>query len=196
MPPAKYLLWIDLETSGTDETKDPILEVGAIVTTVDPPFEVIFESEGVFKPPELFFVDWRERIEANEVVKEMHTKNGLLEAVDAVGGDIVEFERVLVDDLREIGKKHEFLLAGSGVAHFDRRFIDAQMPALAGMLQYPVMDVGVVRRMFRLAGNHKTVEACCGSTWEGGKPHRGLDDVRDHLEEFRRYADWIADSRE
>lgn len=181
----KFLAWVDLETTGTDEKLDPILEFGSVVTLAEPPFDVIFEAEGVFKPPELFFVDWRERIEANDFVREMHTVNGLLDAVDAVGGDIADFEKLMVSDLAEIGKRHEFMLAGSGVGHFDRRFLQAQMPDFESWMQYPVLDVGVIRRAMWMSGSK--------AAWTPTKPHRGLDDLKDHLEEFRHYARLMAE---
>lgn len=181
-------LWIDLETTGVREGFDPILEVGAILTPTEPPFEVIATFEAVVLPTE---DRWKDRMSA--YVAQMHTDNGLLADIEAKATlSIVEVDQALVEVLKATGaKKHDFMLAGSGVGHFDSRFIARQMPETAKWLKYPVLDVGVLRRAFVFSGRDDLTAA--GTTYEGDayadKPHRGLADAMDHLAEFRRYAD-------
>jgi len=188
MAKAKYLAWVDLETTGVNESVDPILEVGLVVTTAEPPFEELAFYEAAIDPNPARFPDWRTSM--NSYVTEMHTRNGLL--LEIAGGSAksaqkVEAEMVVV--LSGVGREHNFMLAGSGVGHFDRRFLHAQMPEFEGWLQYPNLDVGVIRRAFAFAGR-SDLDAF-GQTFESkdGKPHRGLADVRDHLNEFRAYSD-------
>lgn len=188
MAKAKYLAWVDLETTGTDEHSDPILEIGLIVTEAERPFDVLGEYEAVVDPDPARFPAWRTSMVP--FVQEMHTKNGLL--ADISGGRAksirkAEAEATMV--LANIGREHQFMLAGSGVGHFDRRFLHAQMPAFEGWLQYPNLDVGVLRRAFMFAGRGDL--DAFGRTFESkdDKPHRGLADVADHLNEWRAYAD-------
>lgn len=182
MAQAKFFFWCDLETTGLDQNHDPIIEIGVVVTEVAPPCVELASYTANILPED---DSWRDRM--NTYVTEMHTTNGLLADIESTGKPIREVEIEIIDLLSTIGRPHNFMLAGSGVSHFDRRFIGAQMPGLDKWLQYPSMDVGTVRRGFTFCGRQELT--CFGETFAGGdKPHRGLADVRDHLNEWRKYA--------
>jgi oligoribonuclease (3'-5' exoribonuclease) len=186
----KYLLWIDLETTGTDHELDPILEIGAIITESDHPFDEVAEFERVIDPGTL---EWKARLD--DFVLNMHTENGLLNDIKttkAVSPERAEADLCVL--LAGYAKEHQFLLAGSGVSHFDRRFIATQMPKVHAFLQYPNLDVGISRRDRERAGRGDLIAS--GLTYTGsehfdGKPHRGLADARDHLVEYRAYAEQL-----
>lgn len=191
MAKAKYLAWVDLETTGVDEFADPILEVGLIITTVEPPFEELTSYEAVIDPNPIRFPRWRDRM--NDFVTKMHTTNGLLSDISSAAAKSPErVQQEMILALAGVSREHNFMLAGSGVGHFDRRFLHVQMPEFEGWLQYPCLDVGVIRRAFDFAGR-KDLNAF-GQTFEtkNDKPHRGLADVRDHLNEFRTYVNLFA----
>jgi len=188
MARAKYLLWIDLETTGVDQVEDPILEVGMIITESCPPFVDLFQGSWVINPALSGSDAWDTRLD--EYVRNMHTVNGLLNDVGnpEVAVSLGVAQQQIINALDNFGRPHNYMLAGSGVGHFDRRFIETQMPDLAKWLQYPNLDVGVIRRAFSFAKRDDLVEF--GTTFEGAdKPHRGLDDVQDHLAEFRLYCE-------
>lgn len=191
MARAKYLAWVDLETTGVDETEDPILEVGLIVTSVQAPFDELASYEGVVFPSTDRWPFWPDRM--NETVLNMHTTNGLLVDVSDNGIDMAEVEQRMVDVLAAVGRPHNFMLAGSGVGHFDRKFLEAQMPNFAGWLQYPNLDIGVIRRALDFAGRNDLTHFGESFDIRGQKPHRGLADVRDHLVEWRLYAEMFTD---
>lgn len=179
-PPIRdHILWMDLETTGSDEANDCIIEVGAIVTTYDLQERSCFTE--IVKP----FPLGLGRLLQNDVVREMHTTNGLLEDVlrasDAQRPHLTE--QRLLSWLDGLGLSHGGLvLGGSGVGHFDRRFIRKFWPTLNGRLRYWVVDVGVLRRTYEM--------------WVGpdpfrhnaGKTHRAIDDIRCHVEEARSFA--------
>ena len=77
MPETTHLLWLDLETTGTDETLDPILEIGWIVTPMAAPWETLAEGEITFP----LTMTAHNRLEANDVVYQMHADSGLLTAL-------------------------------------------------------------------------------------------------------------------
>ena len=182
------LAWVDLETVGLDAHHDPILEVGVIVTAGHTPFTELAEAEFVIRPEGN---DWTHRM--NPKVLEMHTGNGLLANVFASGVPITEVEQALIGMLDTVGSKHDFVLAGSGVAHFDRRFIDAQMPALSKWLRYYTVDVGVLRRSLAAIGLGAVVDEAAEVGKLGGrKEHRAFGDIESHLAEMRFYADRLA----
>lgn len=169
----KYVV-LDLETSGGDETTDVILEVGIVI--VDANLDEITRRS---------WVVWDEHdklSQAKDVVREMHAANGLAAAVKVPGLslpiDVVQAD--LIEVLKGIGKEHDFVLAGSGVSHFDRRFLNAYMPRLMKWFRYYNIDVGVMRRGLRLIGREDLLLPDSGD-----KTHRALEDALLHLEELR-----------
>lgn len=188
--PAPFLAWIDLETTGVDANADPILEIGLVVTKASAPFEQLASRSIIIRPPG---DSWTHRF--NPVVLEMHVRNGLLADVFDGGASMAEAVEDLCDVFDGIGKPHDFVLAGSGVAHFDRRFIDAQMPALSKWLRYYTVDVGVLRRSLVAIGLGSVVDeaaAVAGASFGDTKPHRGFADIVLHLDEMRFYAERLA----
>lgn len=175
MPEVAHLLWVDLETTGTNERLDEIVEVGFIVTDKD--LVEIASGSQVLQVTER---GWR-RLEDNPFVLEMHTENRLIEDMKREGlFSAREFEVWLLETLSDLGiESHKIMLAGSGVGHFDRRFIKEHLPLLDSVLAYPVIDIGVIRRFY---------SELCGmevSAINDGKTHRALDDIRCHLEEAK-----------
>ena len=69
------LAWMDLEMTGLDHTNDVIVEIATLITDDD--LEVIAEG------PDLVIHQSPEILAAmNEIVVEMHTKSGLLTALE------------------------------------------------------------------------------------------------------------------
>jgi len=176
------MLWLDLETTGTDREHDLILEIGYVITTYEWPFTEITRGELVINQPRLDMLDMA------TVVIQMHTDNGLFDDSRASTIQHDEAEKMLCDVLAQYDHKHGYILAGSGVGHFDKGFLDKQMPDLAKWLRYYVIDVGVLRRTLGAIGRTDLINF--GNTFADPtvKPHRGLADVLDHLHEYRTYA--------
>ena len=177
MPEVTHLLWIDLETTGIDEKKDEIVEVGFIITDME-----LNEKTSGSSVIQITENGWR-RIEADDFIKNMHTENGLLAVAEQHNSELPtakEYEDFLLNELEKLGvSSHRAMLAGSGVGHFDRRFLATWMPKLNRYLAYPVVDVGVIRRFYR---------DLCGmevSAINDGKTHRALDDISCHLDEAK-----------
>jgi len=188
MARAKFLAWIDLETTGVDPIQDPILEIGMVVTESKRPFEELTYGSWVIDPSVAGHHLWKDRL--GDYVGKMHTDNGLLADISDpdIATSMVAAQEQTVLLLEGIGRPHNFMLAGSGVGHFDRAFIKQQMPVLEKWLQYPNLDVGVIRRALSFAGR-SDLDAF-GTTFDtDDKPHRGLNDIRDHLAEFRIYSE-------
>lgn len=188
--PDDPLLWVDLETTGSDPTKDCIIEVGAIVTTQD--LAELDRARWTVTPTD----EALGRMMRTKPVREMHEANGLLAALLrpdlAEGADVPSAVHDVTADVlrwlngtsRTLGRPDGsmFILAGSGVGHFDRQFIRRYMPQLDRLLRYWCIDVGVIRRSVQM----------WGTLPEGGdltvqKNHRALDDAEKHLDEARAY---------
>lgn len=172
---APYLAWIDLETTGTYERRDYIIEVGLAIT--DRELNITDEQSWVVPLPELNDLKLMD-----DVVVDMHLKSGLIRDLIKSSENYTVIQQV--DDkvsqiLLTLGGGRHIPLAGSGVSHFDRRFIDVHMPLTAKRLSFWSYDVGVIRRFLKLAG-YPIADS-------GNLTHRALEDVKDHIEEARGY---------
>lgn len=179
------ICWYDLETTGTDEHRDSILEIGYVLTD-DSAETVVREQQLVVYHGSATEVL---REFANPVVQEMHDVNGLwLECADESLEplrSLSQVETYVLEDLeRHLGflGEDKIVGAGSGVAHFDRRFLQAQMYQLHKRLAHWSLDVGVVRRFMDMTG----VPRMERSNPEG-REHRALDDALGALEQWRYY---------
>jgi oligoribonuclease len=188
-----YLLWLDLETTGSDVEEDCIIEIGCHLTTRDLEFVTYNTS-----PHEPWTFDWLvepeeggwSRVFKNSTVHAMHSDNNLIDDITGAWHtglelkDPYEVADILIEELERLDiKSHKAMLAGSGVAHFDSRFLHKHMPQLMRYLAYPVLDVGVLRRAFQMWAPHVPTF----DPFEDGKPHRALADVKGHIEEARFY---------
>ena len=181
MPGPQYLLWIDLETTGTDLAQDRILEIGAIVTDSDLNEEEHYHGIVRLTPDE------PDATISDPVVRNMHTRNGLLDdcLTSPYAKPLHEHAAPLVELVTPY-LNPKITLAGSGVSHFDRRFLDEWFPRLTERLNYWSVDVGVVRRFLRdIAGIEVTGRV------PREKRHRALDDIEDHLAEARNISEYL-----
>lgn len=181
-PKVEHLLWLDLETDGSNECENNILEIGCILTDVTGD-EVLFEFESVVAPLNNVL-----RHEIEPVIVEMHEKNGLW--ADLASPNVPTswtVERSVIDLLELHGvRKHRVAMAGSGVSHFDARFITEQMPILSRWFKYWQLDMGHVRRFLDFSGYGYVLRK---DDQQDEKPHRGLADARLHLAEYRHYQE-------
>jgi oligoribonuclease (3'-5' exoribonuclease) len=161
-------MFIDLETVGTDLNYPPI-EVGvAIIERAN--LQVIRTED--------YVLHLDESVELPKVVRDMHTRNGLLEECYASDMDIAYADYHLADLLDSLMGGNHMPFAGSGVLHFDRKFITRWMPETDKRITYWAYDVGVVRRFSQWAG---------GKVLDGSKSHRALDDALWHAQEAAFY---------
>jgi oligoribonuclease len=175
----KYIFWIDLETTGSDldtvnehsgvRTRHEIIEIGAVITDM-----------------KLNVHDGRSHVIGHQidmenvapVVVDMHTKNGLWKDVAKSTLTIGEADNELAEWIKRFNGNDHMAFAGSGIMHFDRKFIRRDLPLLDKRITHWGLDVGVIRRTFKfLLGSEE---------WpEDNKSHRAIDDALFHIEEMR-----------
>lgn len=177
---ASNLLWLDLETNGSDETTGVIFEVGWGVSQPTPPFEWIVE-------PRARVVHHDPIPDMEGVVVTMHVRNGLLADVLNAGDSISWVEARVLATIQPHLVRGRITLAGSGVGHFDRRWINAHMPLLAACLHFAPFDVGQVRRYLHACG----VEGLNKAAYDAVKTHRAAEDVLLHQNEAITYAEYV-----
>jgi oligoribonuclease len=199
-PREDLIVFLDLETTGTDEEKDDIIEIGMVMLdATKPDYPEIGGFSRVIMPDDQAYL----RMLDKRVVREMHEANGLLAEIVKVreayqgGTNWADFEDgVMMYTMSQVhsnaltwletfkkGNDSHIPLGGSGVLHFDRRFLDAQMTRLSRQLTYWAYDVGVLRRAWQKAGMPVFSQEA--------KTHRALDDARVHADEWRFYSEQI-----
>jgi oligoribonuclease (3'-5' exoribonuclease) len=178
------LFWIDVEAPGlpkkdapNDYSKLPPLEVGVIITDMD--LQRISGYEEVIKLNATHVASLKDPDNVGAV--EMHKKNGLIKASrDAPVQNTVAFvEKELITLIKETTtyNKGEFMIAGSGVAAYDRPLLNP-------------FDIGVERRVSKILAGQAVVNYSPKSYGEE-KLHRAYADVEAHLDEALQYREWF-----
>ncbi|HVM00159.1 MAG TPA: oligoribonuclease [Egibacteraceae bacterium] len=169
------LVWIDLEMTGLDAERDLIVEVAAIVT--DGTLATVVEG------PQLVLHAPDDALDAMaDVVRDMHAKSGLTEAVRASDLTVADAEaRVLDFVCSHVPKPRSAPLAGNTISA-DRMFLRRYMPTLEAHVHYRNVDVSTVKELVRRW--YPDVYAARPAK-EGD--HRALADIRESIEELRYY---------
>lgn len=134
------LAWMDLEMTGLDPATDVIVEVATLVTDDD--LEVIAEGPDlvIHQPPEVL-------AHMGDVVREMHTTSGLLDEIVASTTTLEEAGAATLAFLKaHIPEPRTVPLCGNSIGT-DRRFMEAQMPALENRAHYRVVDVSSIKEL-------------------------------------------------
>lgn len=176
---ATHLLWVDLETTGLDPAQDNIIEVGAILSDIH--LDPLMTYTSVVRPDAYA----KFRMMENDIVRTMHEESGLITLIDH-GEYISQADEALAEHVRShAASDAKILLAGSGVGHHDKSFMLRWMPLTYELLQYPVIDIGVIRRFLRdvVGAAHVIPDDGDSAT----KAHRAIADVEQHFREGAYY---------
>lgn len=168
------MVWIDCEMTGLSLETDALVEVAALVT--DGELTVLGDGvDVVIRPPDEALA------QMPDVVREMHTASGLLEAL-AGGVTLAEAEDAVLTYVRGwVPAARRAPLAGNSV-YVDRGFIARDMKALDEHLHYRVVDVSSVKELIRRWYPRVYYNAPVKS---GG--HRALADIQESIEELKFY---------
>lgn len=171
----RVLVWMDLEMTGLDPARHVIVEIATLVT--DDELTVVAEG------PDLVVHAGAEQLEAMEpVVREMHTRSGLLAAIEASTVTLEEAGRRTLEFLKEqVPAKGTVPLCGNSIGT-DRRFLAAQLPEIENWLHYRSIDVSTVKELCRRWYPGVLAKAPAKKT-----AHRALDDVRESVAELAYY---------
>jgi len=167
------LLWIDMEMTGLDVTREVIIEVAAIVTDLE--LNPLDTYDMVVKQPQAHL----------DAMDEWNTKHHGESGLTARVPSGREPERV-EDDLIQIVEKHfgkeRPIIAGNSIFQ-DRSFIDRHMPRLAARLHYRMVDVTSWKIL---------MYERFGLEFEKKKAHRALDDIHESIGELRFYLQYVT----
>ncbi|WP_028924725.1 oligoribonuclease [Pseudonocardia acaciae] len=169
------LVWIDCEMTGLDIGSDVLIEIAALVT--DSELRVLGDGVDV-----VIHTDEPKLAAMEPVVREMHERSGLTEAVKASTVTVAEAERAVLDYVRKfVPEPKSAPLAGNSIAT-DRAFLARDMPELDGHLHYRMVDVSSIKELCR-----RWYPRIYYAKPEKGLAHRALADIEESLRELRYY---------
>lgn len=167
------LVWLDLEMTGLEPAHDRIVEIATLVT--DDELELVAEG------PDLVITTPPEALEAMDgVVKQMHARSGLLDAIAKSGVTLEQAATESLDFVRQhIPEARKVPLCGNSIGT-DRRFLAQYMPDLENYLHYRCIDVSTIKELAR----RWYPEAFANAPKKLGA-HRALDDIKESVEELK-----------
>ena len=122
----------------------------------------------------------------DDVVRAMHTRSGLLPAVEAASTTLAEAGRLTLDFLKEhIPEPRSVPLCGNSIAT-DRRFLDVYLPEIENWLHYRSVDVSTIKELVR-----RWYPEIRSARPQKAGSHRALDDIRESIEELRFYRERV-----
>lgn len=169
--------------TGLNPATDVIVEIATIIT--DDELNIIAEG------PDLVIHHAAESLpHMDDVVTAMHTRSGLLTAIEAstTTHDEARLQTMafLIEHIKDV---NTVPLCGNSIAT-DRRFLAAHMPELEAFFHYRSVDVSTIKELARRWYPDKFRNA---PRKAGG--HRAHDDIRESIEELRYYRGAVFISR-
>ena len=172
------LVWIDCEMTGLDIERDALIEIACLVTDAN----LTLLDEGIdliIKPPD-------EALDTMpEIVREMHTKSGLLAELPE-GMPVAEAQKLVLGYVTgHVPEARKAPLCGNSIAT-DRWFLARDMPELDTYLHYRMIDVSSIKE---LARRWFPRSYFASPPKIGG--HRALADIRESVQELRYYREAV-----
>jgi oligoribonuclease len=173
------LVWMDLEMTGLDPTRNVIVEIATIVTDDD--LTIVAEGPDlvVHQPPE-------ELAKMDDVVRRMHTSSGLLAAIESSTIDLAAAGKATLAFIKHhVTEPRSVPLCGNSIGT-DRRFLQAYLPDIETYLHYRSVDVSSIKELVKRWYPGAAVKAPDKNT-----THRALDDIRESIAELRYYRESV-----
>lgn len=161
--------------TGLDPARHVVVEIATLIT--DDELEIVAEG------PDLVISASEEQLEAMEdVVRSMHTRSGLLDAIRASSLSVAEAGEATLAFLRQhITEARTVPLCGNSIGT-DRRFLAAWLPEIDDYLHYRSVDVSTIKELVR----RWYPDVYADGPKKAGA-HRALDDIHESIRELRYY---------
>jgi oligoribonuclease len=170
-----HLVWVDCEMTGLDLDRDVLIEVAVLVT--DSELNLLGEGVDVVIHAEEAALGGMV-----EIVREMHDKSGLTDAVRGSQVTLAEAEDFVLTYVRSfVTEPKTAPLCGNSIAT-DRGFLARSMPTFDNYLHYRMIDVSSIKELCR---------RWYPRTYFGqpakGLAHRALADIQESIRELDYY---------
>ncbi len=166
------LVWIDLEMTGLDITKESIIEIATVVT--DGELNILAQG-----PNLAVHVSDELLNNMDEWNTSHHTASGLVERVKHQSVSVAEAEAQTLEFLKKWVPEGKAPLCGNSVWN-DKKFMEKEMPDLVDYLHYRMIDVSTVKELARRWYPH--VER-----YQKKGAHLALDDILESIEELKHF---------
>jgi oligoribonuclease len=169
------LVWIDCEMTGLDLGRDALIEIAALVTDGD--LKVLGDGVDV-----VIHTGEDELAGMPDIVRDMHAKSGLTEAVRVSTVSVAQAEQLVLGYIRQyVPDPRTAPLAGNSIAT-DRGFLARDMPELDAHLHYRMVDVSSIKELCR-----RWYPRVFYAKPEKGMAHRALADIEESIRELDYY---------
>ena len=165
--------------TGLEPARHVIVEIATIVTDDD--LNIVAEGPDlvVHQPDEALAL-------MDQVVVDMHTRSGLLDAIKASTLTLEEAGRQTLDFIKQhVPAARSVPLCGNSIG-MDRRFLDAYLPDIEHYLHYRSVDVSSIKELVRRWYPHLLANRA-----QKQGTHRALDDIRESVAELRYYREHV-----
>ena len=161
--------------TGLDPARHVIVEIACLLT--DDQLQIVAEG-----PDVVVHATEEQLADMQDVVRTMHTRSGLLDAIRRSQVSLQEAGRELMEFLRgHIAEPRTVPLCGNSIGT-DRRFLSAHLPEVEDFFHYRSIDVSTVKELCR----RWYPDALAAAPQKKGG-HRALDDIRESLDELKYY---------
>lgn len=176
-PADNHLVWLDLEMTGLEPSRDRIIEIATLVT--DTHLEILAEGPVItIHQPEVVL----EAMDAWN--KEHHGASGLVDRVRASDRDEGSAELETLDFLASWVPPGKSPLCGNSICQ-DRRFLAMSMPKLEAWFHYRNLDVS----SFKILAQRWA--PAVAESFKKRSAHRAMDDIRESIAELRHYREHL-----
>ena len=170
-----HLIWIDLEMTGLDTTRDVIIEIATLIT--DKHLDILAEG------PVIAIHQSAERLDAmDEWNTRQHGQSGLIDRVLKSQYDVSQAEKATLDFLQQWVPAGKSPMCGNSICQ-DRRFLARLMPDLESYFHYRNLDVSSIK----ILAQHWKPQVAEGVKKDGN--HLAMDDIKDSVAELRHYRE-------
>lgn len=171
------LLWIDLEMTGLDPTKDLILEVAVEITDFE--FKTLASYETRIKHSQ---ENVAARMQNNTWWRDFPAnRDEFLNKLEH-GKSLIDIEQELIALVEQNFNDDESVILAGNSIHNDRAFIKKYWPAFDLKLHYRMLDVSAWKVLMQ--GKY-------GVIYEKKEVHRAFDDIQASIAELQHYLDWF-----
>lgn len=169
------LVWIDLEMTGLDPKRHVIVEIATLITDDD--LKILDEG------PDLVVAASTEQLDAMDaVVRNMHTKSGLIAEIERSTVTLEEAGRLTLDFIKShVVTPQTVPLCGNSIGT-DRRFLAEYLPGIEQYLHYRSIDVSSIKELGKRWFPDIVKNAPTKS-----RGHRAMDDIRESVNELEFY---------
>lgn len=175
------MIFIDIETTGLSTIGDYILELAVLAVDdenlrpIDDGYSSIISNDTYNSIDE----------DMDPFVLEMHKKSGLLKEIESATKSIEQVQNEALRYIAQHAAPETVPMVGSSV-HFDRSFLQEEMPAFVGYFNHRNLDISSIAQFFQLVEFPGLSDAP-----NKVREHRAMPDIYESLEELNFYKDLI-----